>query len=67
MRGHRAGRRGIARIPLLKLDKFKVPDFFYEADALPVGRTGKADRRELRSMVASGALVPLTRHVHQEN
>lgn len=47
----------------LKLDKYKVPDFFYEADALPVGRTGKADRRELRSMVATGTLVPLTRHV----
>jgi long-chain acyl-CoA synthetase len=50
----------------LKLEKYKVPDFFYEADALPVGRTGKADRRELRSMVATGTLVPLTRHVHQE-
>ncbi|CAB3789352.1 class I adenylate-forming enzyme family protein [Paraburkholderia fynbosensis] len=47
----------------LKLEKYKVPDFFYEADALPVGRTGKADRRELRSMVATGTLVPLTRHV----
>ena len=46
----------------MKLEKYKVPDFFYEADALPVGRTGKADRRELRSMVATGALVPLTRH-----
>lgn len=50
----------------LKLEKYKVPDFFYEADALPVGRTGKADRRELRSMVATGTLVPLNRHVHQE-
>jgi long-chain acyl-CoA synthetase len=47
----------------LKLEKYKIPDFFYEADALPVGRTGKADRRELRSMVATGTLVPLTRHV----
>jgi long-chain acyl-CoA synthetase len=47
----------------LKLEKYKIPDFFYEADALPVGRTGKADRRELRSMVATGALRPLNRHV----
>ena len=47
----------------LKLEKYKVPDFFYEADALPTGRTGKADRRELRSMVATGTLVPITRHV----
>lgn len=48
----------------LKLEKYKIPDFFYEADALPIGRTGKADRRELRSMVASGTLTPLTPLTH---
>lgn len=43
-----------------RLEKYKVPDFFYVAEALPIGRTGKADRRELRSMICSGSLAPLT-------
>lgn len=42
-----------------KLERFKTPDFFYVADALPVGRTGKADRRELRNMIAGGVLAPI--------
>lgn len=42
-----------------KLDRFKLPDFVYVAEALPVGRTGKADRRELRNMIAGGLLVPV--------
>ncbi|MFM0337149.1 class I adenylate-forming enzyme family protein [Paraburkholderia fungorum] len=43
-----------------RLEKYKIPDFFYVGEALPTGRTGKADRRELRSMIASGELAPLT-------
>lgn len=43
-----------------RLEKYKVPDFFYVGDALPTGRTGKADRRELLTLIASGALAPLT-------
>lgn len=42
-----------------RLDRFKMPDFIYIADALPVGRTGKADRRELRNMISGGTLSPL--------
>jgi len=44
---------------LTKLDRFKMPDFIYIADALPIGRTGKADRRELRNMISGGVLAPL--------
>ncbi|SAK83209.1 feruloyl-CoA synthetase [Caballeronia calidae] len=43
-----------------RLDRFKMPDFIYIADALPIGRTGKADRRELRNMILGGALSPLS-------
>ena len=42
-----------------RLDRFKMPDFIYIADALPIGRTGKADRRELRNMISGGTLAPL--------
>jgi long-chain acyl-CoA synthetase len=42
-----------------KLDRFKLPDFIYIDEALPVGRTGKADRRELRNMIAGGVLAPI--------
>lgn len=44
---------------LRRLEKFKVPDVFYCADLLPVGRTGKADRREMRAMITDGTLLPL--------
>jgi long-chain acyl-CoA synthetase len=43
-----------------RLEKYKIPDFFYVGDALPIGRTGKADRRELRTLIEGGALAPLT-------
>jgi long-chain acyl-CoA synthetase len=42
-----------------KLDRFKMPDYIYVAEALPVGRTGKADRAALRSMITCGSLAPL--------
>ncbi|BCQ26444.1 AMP-binding protein [Caballeronia sp. NK8] len=45
-----------------RLDRFKMPDFIYIADALPIGRTGKADRRELRNMISGGTLAPLAGH-----
>ncbi|MDN7451317.1 class I adenylate-forming enzyme family protein [Burkholderia multivorans] len=44
---------------LTKLDRFKMPDFVYVGEALPVGRTGKADRRELRNMITGGSLQPI--------
>lgn len=39
-----------------RLPRYKLPDRLHLADALPVGRTGKADRGELRRMVEAGAL-----------
>jgi len=41
-----------------RLEKYKIPDAFYISDALPVGRTGKADRSQFKSQILSGALVP---------
>lgn len=37
------------------LEKFKMPDVFHFGTALPLGRTGKADRGRLREIVLSGA------------
>ena len=39
------------------LEKFKMPDVFHFGTALPLGRTGKADRGRLRELVISGAVV----------
>ena len=39
------------------LEKFKLPDVFHFGTALPLGRTGKADRGRLREIVMSGASV----------
>ncbi|MBK4997950.1 AMP-binding protein [Pseudomonas sp. S31] len=41
-----------------RLEKYKIPDAFYTAECVPVGRTGKADRRELKVMITTGLLVP---------
>jgi long-chain acyl-CoA synthetase len=41
-----------------KLEKYKIPDAFYIAESVPVGRTGKADRRELKLMITTGLLAP---------
>ncbi|MFZ2652460.1 MAG: long-chain fatty acid--CoA ligase [Burkholderiaceae bacterium] len=43
-----------------RLEPFKQPDAFYVADALPLGRTGKADRGQFKGMVTSGELHPIT-------
>lgn len=40
-----------------KLEKFKQPDAYYLSTELPVGRTGKADRSRLRSMIQAGEIV----------
>ena len=42
-----------------RLERYKRPDAYYVADSLPLGRTGKADRGELRSLLASAALARL--------
>jgi long-chain acyl-CoA synthetase len=36
------------------LEKFRIPDVFHFGTALPLGRTGKADRGRLREIAASG-------------
>ncbi|GCL63866.1 class I adenylate-forming enzyme family protein [Pseudaquabacterium pictum] len=49
LRQHLAGR----------LEKFKHPDAWHVADALPLGRTGKADRGALGALIAAGQTRPL--------
>ena len=41
---------------IARLEKFKIPDVFYFDVALPIGRTGKADRAQFKSQILSGAL-----------
>ena len=40
-----------------RLPKFRQPDAYHIADALPLGRTGKADRGALKAMIESGKLA----------
>ncbi len=42
-----------------KLEKFKHPDVYYITAELPLGRTGKADRGQLKSMIESGLVMPV--------
>lgn len=42
-----------------RLEKFKHPDAWHSADALPLGRTGKADRSALAALIAAGQTQPL--------
>ena len=44
-----------------RLERFKQPDAFHIAAALPLGRTGKADRGQFKALVEAGTLVPETR------
>ena len=39
-----------------RLEKYKIPDVFYFDVALPIGRTGKADRGQFKSQILSGSL-----------
>ena len=41
-----------------RLERFKQPDAFHLAIALPLGRTGKADRGQFRALIEAGALRP---------
>ena len=41
-----------------RLERFKQPDAFHIAAALPLGRTGKADRGQFKALVEAGTLVP---------
>ncbi len=42
-----------------RLEKFKHPDAWHLADALPLGRTGKADRGALAALIEAGQTAPL--------
>jgi long-chain acyl-CoA synthetase len=42
-----------------RLEKFKHPNAWYLADALPLGRTGKADRGALAALLSAGQLPRL--------
>lgn len=59
----RAG--AVVSLPVLRqhlasrLARFKQPDAFHLADALPLGRTGKADRGQFRLLIEAGASHPL--------
>ena len=41
-----------------RLERYKHPDTYYLAPALPLGRTGKADRGQFKALIASGELSP---------
>ncbi len=41
-----------------RLERFKHPDQIHVADRLPIGRTGKADRGQLRSTILAGLITP---------
>ena len=41
-----------------RLERYKHPDAYYLAPALPLGRTCKADRGQFKAMIASGELSP---------
>jgi long-chain acyl-CoA synthetase len=42
-----------------RLERFKQPDAFHLAEALPLGRTGKADRGQFRALIEAGASQPV--------
>lgn len=44
-----------------RLERFKHPDAYYLADALPLGSTGKADRVQFKELIEGGKLVAVTR------
>lgn len=41
-----------------RLERYKRPDAYYVDDALPLGRTGKADRGVFRSQILGGIVQP---------
>jgi acyl-CoA synthetase (AMP-forming)/AMP-acid ligase II len=51
--GRTCGADALREFAAPRLPKFKRPDAFHFADALPLGRTGKADRGALRVLLAA--------------
>jgi len=50
--GHTAEAAALREWTALRLDRFKLPDAIHFVDALPLGRTGKTDRNQLRDWCA---------------
>jgi long-chain acyl-CoA synthetase len=44
-----------------RLERYKHPDAYYVADALPLGRTGKADRGQFKALITAGDMTPIER------
>lgn len=42
-----------------QLERYKHPDAWYLAEALPLGRTGKADRLQFRAAIVAGEIAPI--------
>ena len=42
-----------------RLERYKQPDTYYVADALPLGRTGKADRTQFKQQASSASIAPM--------
>lgn len=42
-----------------RLERFKHPDAYYLAEALPLGRTGKADRGQFKALILAGEATPV--------
>ena len=43
-----------------RLERYKCPDAYYLGEALPLGRTGKADRSQFKALVTSGTITPVS-------
>lgn len=42
-----------------RLERYKQPDAFYTAEALPLGRTGKADRTQFKQQLSAALIAPM--------
>lgn len=42
-----------------RLERYKQPDAYYLAEALPLGRTGKADRTQFKHQLSSASILPM--------
>ena len=49
-----------------RLERYKQPDVYCLGDALPLGRTGKAERTQFRNQVMAGAIRPLDASTQKE-
>lgn len=58
--GARLRSQALRQTLLQQLDRFKLPDVYYQGDTLPTGRTGKIDRGQLQQWIATAALQPLS-------